>query len=622
MRQFFGIATTVTLDGPRHWLAVLIWSLMLVTGADRSQAAAQPPLGVYAHIDIVEAIQDIQGTKGTTPLCSAVPPYNTGQTNNLHTSLQNFYESMMENRAVSGIALGMPWCLVQPCPPPKTNPPSAKPWCTATPTFPKGYDLSYVQDAIIAANTVAAINKAQGVSRPPPTVQLTIIPGVDSPSSLLNVMSANGIVACRADGGASVANCGWVPFLKIPEQSHAQSTNLPVPWSDLYNSYWTAFLNTLAASNEIASPPLVSIAVAGPVGASAEMILPTDPTAEHIDLVWTPLIRSALGCSSSNCKTLTSYPNYGVYDQSFEQVFVDAWNATIDVYEQIFSTSNLTLVLVADAGRGLPDLGFPPDPNKQPILGVNLPIYNALLPHGKTQRSLLPDDCGMTPSVSCQAKVEVLSHFAAPASGSQPSYLKATQVGGMTASSNTTPGNISVIGVKILTSSQLLQKTAPWTPLLGGSQFDHPVSSGQFVREEGCAKGGPPCTLAEEKALNVLNVFFNCTPAGTNPSSAYGNTFATSCSSTSAPLTGSSPIQSVEVDYHDIQYAAGPTSACPKHPFKVPVSSTTKSCWSMLDLLSQANFDLFQLAGQTLTEPVFTCTHTPEQNVCVPASPQ
>ncbi len=424
MRQFCGIATTVTLAGPRDWLAVLICSLMLVTGAGRSQAATQPPLGVYAHIDIVEAIQDIQKTKETEHLCSRVPAYETSQTNDLHTSLQKFYESMMEDRAVSGISLGIPWCLVQPCPPPKTNPPSSESWCTATPTFPEGYDLSYVQDAIIAANTVAAINKAQGVSRPPPTVQLTIIPGVDSPSWLLNVMSANGIVACSAGGGVSVANCGWVPFLKIPEQSHAQSNNLPVPWSDLYNSYWTGFLNTLAASNEITSPPLVSIAVAGPIGASAEMILPTDPTAKHIDLVWTSLIRSALGCSSSNCKTLTSYPNYGVYGQSFEQVFVDAWNATIDMYEQIFASSNLTLVLVADAGSGLPDLGFPPDPNKQTIRGVNLPIYNALLPNEKTQRSLLPDDCGMTPSVSCQAKVEVLSHFAAPGQGRNPPTSK------------------------------------------------------------------------------------------------------------------------------------------------------------------------------------------------------
>jgi hypothetical protein len=36
-------------------------------------------------------------------------------------------------------------------------------------------------------------------------------------------------------------------------------------------------------------------------------------------------------------------------------------------------------------------------------------------------------------------------------------------------------------------------------------------------------------------------------------------------------------------------------------------------------VLSQANFDLFHLAGQTLTEPVFTCSHTPKDNVCAPA---
>ncbi len=623
MRRFRRIATTVTLAGPRHWRAVLISSLMLVTGVGRSQAATQPSLGVYAHIDIVEAIQDIQG-KGTTLLCSAVPPYNTSQTNNLHTSLQGFYVTMLENQAVSGIALGIPWCLVQPCPPPSTNPPSTEPsWCTTTPTFPQGYDLSYVYDAIVAANVAAANNKAKGINRPPPTVQLTIIPGVDSPWWLVDVMSANNIVACSPYGGASVPNCGWVPLPKVPEQSHAQSDNLPVPWSDLYIGYWTAFLNTLAASSEITSPPLVSIAVAGPVGASAEMILPTVPTAPGIDLLWTDLIREALACSATDCWNLRHFPNYGIYADNFELVFVDAWNATIDTYEKIFAASNLTLVLVADASSGLPDLGSSL-PAPRTILGVNLPIYKALLPDQNTQSSLLPDDCGPTPSVSCQAKVAVLSHFAAPASGPQPAYLKATQVGGMTASSNTVQGNIGVIGVKILTSSQLLQETAPWTPLLGGSEFDHPVStSAKSLKEEGCVKGKskPPCALPEEGALNALNVFFACTPVGANPASAYRDTFATEtpaqCSSNSAPLTGSSPIHYLYMDYHDIQYATA--NACPAHPFRAPVSSTTKSCWSMADLLSQANFDLFHLAGQTLTEPVFTCTHTPKDNVCAPA---
>jgi hypothetical protein len=626
MRRICGIATCVTLAGSRYWTTILLCGLMLAGGAGRSQAAAQPPLGVYAHIDIVEAIQDIQGTKGTTPLCSAVPPYEDRQTKKLHTRLRVFYEEMMENRAVSGIALGIPWCLVQPYPPPNTNPPSVEPWCTTSPTFPQGYDLSYVDDAIVAANTVAAKDKAKGTNRPPPTIQLTVIPGVDSPSWLLDVIKARNIVACSPLGGASAPNCGWVPLPKVPEQSHAQSDNLPVPWSDLYISYWTGFLKTLAANSEITSLPLDSLAVVGPVGASAEMILPTDPTAPGIDLLWTDLIREALACSATDCSNLHHFPNYGIYADNFELVFVDAWNATIDTYEQIFSGSNLTLVLVADAGSGLPDLGTSlPAPHT--IHGVNVPIYKALLPDQKTQSSLLPDDCGATPSVSCQAKVAVLSHFAAPASGPQPSYLKATQVGGMTASSNTVQGNISVIGVKILTSSQLLQETAPWTPLLGGSEFDHPVSgSAKLLKEEGCVNGksDPPCALAEEGALNALNVFFACTPVGANPASRYGDTFATEtptqCSSTSAPLTGSSPIQYVYVDYHDIQYAASPANACPASPFPVPVSSKPSSCWSMQDLLSQANFDLFQMAGQMLTGPVFTCKHEKRKDACVPAS--
>ena len=206
-------------------------------------------------------------------------------------------------------------------------------------------------------------------------------------------MSANNIVACSPYGGASVPNCGWVPLPKVPEQSHAQSDNLPVPWSDLYIGYWTAFLNTLAASSEITSPPLVSIAVAGPVGASAEMILPTVPTAPGIDLLWTDLIREALACSATDCWNLRHFPNYGIYADNFELVFVDAWNATIDTYEKIFAASNLTLVLVADASSGLPDLGSSL-PAPRTILGVNLPIYKALLPDQNTQSSLLPDDCG------------------------------------------------------------------------------------------------------------------------------------------------------------------------------------------------------------------------------------
>ncbi len=167
-------------------------------------------------------------------------------------------------------------------------------WCTSKPTFPQGYDLSYVQDAINAANKVAADNQTKGIKRPPPTVQLSIIPGVDTPWWVLNTFQL-----CSESDPAP--NCEYVPVKDFPEQSHAQSDQLPVPWNDTYIGAWTAFLKTLAASPEITSPPLVSIAVAGPVAASSEMILPTDRK------MWTKLIQSALKCRKEDCQNLHSF---------------------------------------------------------------------------------------------------------------------------------------------------------------------------------------------------------------------------------------------------------------------------------------------------------------------------
>jgi hypothetical protein len=335
----------------------------------------------------------------------------------------------------------------------------------------------------------------------------------------------------------------------------------------------------------LTAPPLVSIDVVGPVGASDEMILPTFPAdkkdaEQPHDAVWTPLIIAAMNCASNCSKTLAGYANYDIYSKTpslSEQVFVDAWNATIDTYEQVFANSNLTLILVADAGTGLP--------------------------------------------------------AAASTSGS-PLYLKATDVGGMTASSNIKSSanprdTISVIGVKILTSPQLLQTPAPFLPLLGGAEFDYSVSSGPMTqqRETGCVAGqsSPPCKSPEERAFNVLDALFNCTRIGAGLTS--DTTFNTICLPTSAPLTNSSPsstIQFVHVDYHDVEYAEGLQSQqhpCPASPFPVPVNSGEKHkmCWSMQDLLSQANYNLFEMAGQSLSRPpTFTCQHRPTDNSGTP----
>ena len=83
--------------------------------------------------------------------------------------------------------------------------------------------------------------------------------------------------------------------------------------------------------------------------------------------------------------------------------------------------------------------------------------------------------------MSCEAKTEILSYFLT-VTGSNG---KGTQVGGMTASSQSTNGNIGVPGVKVLTSLA----PAPAVPFVGGAEFDHPISESRTMEETGCPTG-------------------------------------------------------------------------------------------------------------------------------------
>jgi hypothetical protein len=226
----------------------LVCGLILAVDPRLSLATAQPPVGVYAQVGVAQAINDVQKSlhiEAQQPICGFVPSYQASRANDIHIGLQNLYESLMLARGVSGIALGIPWCLLQPCPPSGT---SAEPWCTTSPTFPRGLDFSYVQDAVIAANAAAAVDKANGNDLPPPTVQLIVIPGVDTPSWLLpDLMATKQIPRCAVTtDGSYPSNCGWLFDPNLPEASHGQSFNLPMPWNDLYFNYWTTFLQTLA----------------------------------------------------------------------------------------------------------------------------------------------------------------------------------------------------------------------------------------------------------------------------------------------------------------------------------------------------------------------------------------
>jgi uncharacterized protein (TIGR03437 family) len=158
---------------------------------------------------------------------------------------------------------------------------------------------------------------------------------------------------------------------------------------------------------------------------------------------------------------------------------------------------------------------------------------------------------------------------------------KGTQVGGMTASSAVTIGNIGVQGVKVLTALS----PPPSPPFIGGAEFDIPVS-GSDLEQEGCPDPSSNCPglSVAEGAYNVLTVFFTGTPAA----AFYGGT------------AGTATIQYLEVSYLDVQYALA--NACP------PAPSPSLGYMSLQDLYNRASRDLFAMANQATSLPPPTCS--------------
>jgi uncharacterized protein (TIGR03437 family) len=267
-----------------------------------------------------------------------------------------------------------------------------------------------------------------------------------------------------------------------------------------------------------------------------------------------------------------AFPTNASYQKS-DQVFIDAWKQAIDAAESIFT--GLTLFLGPDAGQDFPTYGL-----------------TSVTPHA--DNTLFALECSTAVKaqlVSCEAKTEILSYFV-KVTGSN---VKATQVGGMTASSPSTNGNIGVPGVKVLTSLT----PAPAVPFVGGAEFDHPISLSTTMEETGCPSGNNDCVglTIEEAAYNVLTVFFNSTPAA----AFYGGT------------VGTAPIQYLDVPLPDLQYAQA--TACPATPS--PFLGNT----SLHDLFARASRDLFAMAGQTTALPASTCkSPTPAPSISLVAN--
>ena len=326
---------------------------------------------------------------------------------------------------------------------------------------------------------------------------------------------------------------------------------LPLPWNTVYQQAWLSFLTNLNTRYST-NPAFTAIAIAGPIGASTEIILPTTSNNSlqqpgvPADVAWATLIKRF-------------FPNTNEYLET-DKAFIEQWQQAIKDYESIFT--GVTLFLSADAGNDLPEFTTNPNPppnNTTPLFAADCATAIARYKNGASNDLR-----------SCEAKAEILSYFVTAAG----SNAKATQDGGMRAASPP-PGDIGLAGVKYLTSP-----ASPATPpFLGGAEFDHPVS-GKNRQEEGCPTDQPGDPVKckdltpEAAGYNVLTNFFNGTPAARH----YGGQI------------GTSPVQYLEVPYEDVAYAAA--NPCP------PRLDTMLYKKSLQDLLNSASHDLFAMAGQ------------------------
>jgi hypothetical protein len=498
--------------------------MLLLAAAGLSQAIAQshpPPLGVYAHINVEVALKRKFGTKLPSP-------------EKQHAYLQGLYASLLDHDdAVSGITLGVHWDRIEVSPPSCAHENNCLPPTETT----DGYDWSWLDDVFIEAHTYKK------------SVQLILTPGVDSPTWLLNELLPSCNALFEPATGPPGQDCGQVNFSVFPESSHADGSIFPLPWSTTYENAWKQFLGNVQKQYG-SKTEFASIAIAGPIGASTEMILPTtlnksfQNPSEPADNAWSALIANSFPLSS------TAY-------QHSDQVFIDWWEKAIANYEHTFS--DITLILSPDSGDDLPEYG-------DNVLGDPGWLFDA--------------DCSEDTEypMSCSAKTDVLSYFLARKTGNR----KATDVGGMTAASQVTPGStgIGVGGIKVLTS---LKTESP--RILGGAEFDYSVSETSTRQQEGCWKpnGKCPPLTTEEAAYYVLKVFFDETPFADY----YGGT------------DGSTPIQWVDIDYIDILYAQ--THPKPALPTTVPCAP------SLQELLERASWDLFTIEGKKPPVPEPTC---------------
>ena len=250
------------------------------------QSGLRRPRGIYAVVRVEEYIKQFQKA-------------NSQQ---LDSQFDSLYQNLLSNPAIVGLTLQVQWNTLNPNPPSSAN----------------AYDWNSVDDAFAQATAGK-------------TVQLIVTPGFSSPQWALNqIPSCDGLFQSPVQ--TPLSNCGKATFLGFTEGGGGV---LPLPWNPFYKSAWQTFLMALAARYG-ENPAFVSIAVAGPTAASAEMIMPNDNNSTNPQTQFgTPISPTDMWLKllAFHYSSMTAY-------QNSDQAFIDEWNAAIDMYGKIFKQRN------------------------------------------------------------------------------------------------------------------------------------------------------------------------------------------------------------------------------------------------------------------------------------------
>jgi uncharacterized protein (TIGR03437 family) len=526
----------------------------------QTQPAPRRPLGIYAVVDVENEI---------TALETANPSLTVAQ---LDAGFNSFFQGLLSDPAISGLAIRPHWDTLNPNPPGTAN----------------AYYWNLVDDAF----SQAAAWNAQNPASAPETIQLIVTPGFQSPQWILNqIPSCDGLFQTPVVTPPST--CGKATFTGFSESGDGDV--LPLPWNPVYKSAWQTFLMALAARYG-SNPLLASIAVTGSTAASAEMNLPNDGNSNNPQTQFgTPIPPSNMWVQL----LAFHYAGQTAYLKT-NQAFIDEWDHAIDLFGQIFSG----ITLVVTTGNGFPN-----------FTGATVTIPPAFAA-----------DCTNNPNLACAAATTILAYFMQASVGG--ANAKATQDSGMAAAREA--NNLGVPGVRQL-SQMTAQLTAPAAQILGGSQFSTNFSVATLT--EGCTSTFPPnandtpvgcsipATCTTNRCVPVACIPQACLAPGVTPANiasfkTLGNVPAadlippeqaeynvlsvyfdgTAVASSFGGTPGTAPLNYLQVYPEDIQYAQANVSA----PAEIVETNGVTVSMTAQDLLNLASQKLMQIAEPSL----------------------